>query len=62
MEITQPLKKLSMNVHSEKMNEGCFDYTKWRENQYNNMNLSELLDYASLKIEGYSPSPNAQII
>jgi hypothetical protein len=43
------------------INRKGFDYTKWRENQYD-MPLHELLDYADEKIEGYVPPERVKVI
>jgi hypothetical protein len=44
------------------VNRKGFDYTKWRENQYSDMTLSELLDYASEKIKDYTPPDSVKVI
>jgi hypothetical protein len=67
--ITAGIKLLSENLGTVEteifllnVNRKGFDYTKWRENQYEDMTLGELLDYASDKISNYTPPENITII
>jgi hypothetical protein len=44
------------------VNRAGFDYSKWREEQYADMTLGQILDYASEKASLYTPPQDIQVI
>jgi hypothetical protein len=53
---------IETEIFISKVNRKGFDYTKWRENLYEDMSLKELLDHAAETAKDYVPPKSAKII
>jgi len=53
---------LESEIFISKVSRQGFDYTKWRENLYEDMSLEELLDYAEQNTKDYKPPKRVKVL
>jgi hypothetical protein len=53
---------IETEVFISKVSRKGFDYTLWRENLYEDMNLKELLDHAGEATKDYAPPKKMKLI